>query len=316
MDISESTTNSQESSIVSPLSDQKQIDRNNDELLFACDKINTKPMENQNKQKIETNDDGQALRIKPSVTHSSLTLVDEHPLMCGTDESTTPIDTPKDFVDPIESFKNAQEQSMSLTMASVSPEASIVSEKNDNIESNVRKDDSDESEPDLSQYEACVESSYQSVMLTNCASAKKRTPPKVSQLRKVPLTPELLQQCEDVSSLETFSNHSQDDGFDDNEVAGTSTAKNKTKTEHEYSDFGDNDDSAERPGDLSTVSITLADGSSRNIDMKVIEPYKRVLSHGGYMKAGGHNAIVIFSACFLPDKSRADYHYVMENLFL
>uniref|UniRef100_H3AK34 Protein prune homolog 2 n=1 Tax=Latimeria chalumnae TaxID=7897 RepID=H3AK34_LATCH len=51
------------------------------------------------------------------------------------------------------------------------------------------------------------------------------------------------------------------------------------------------------------------------IDMKVIEPYKKVISHGGYY-GDGVNAIIVFAACFLPDSSRADYHYVMENLFL
>ena len=30
----------------------------------------------------------------------------------------------------------------------------------------------------------------------------------------------------------------------------------------------------------------------------------------------GFNAIVVFNACFLPDRSRHDYHYVMDNLFL
>lgn len=63
-------------------------------------------------------------------------------------------------------------------------------------------------------------------------------------------------------------------------------------------------------------SMVLPDGGSRVIDMRVIEPYKRVFSHGGYLRAGGHTAIVIFSACFLPNKSRVDYDYVMDNLFL
>lgn len=62
--------------------------------------------------------------------------------------------------------------------------------------------------------------------------------------------------------------------------------------------------------------ILLSDGTTREIDMKVIEPYKRVLSHGGYLKDGCQNAIVIFSSCFLPDRSRPDYNYVMESLFL
>ncbi|KAF6327911.1 prune-like protein 2 with BCH domain [Rhinolophus ferrumequinum] len=53
----------------------------------------------------------------------------------------------------------------------------------------------------------------------------------------------------------------------------------------------------------------------QRIDMKVIEPYRRVIAHGGYY-GDGLNAIIVFAACFLPDSSRADYHYVMENLFL
>ncbi|KAG7481137.1 hypothetical protein MATL_G00063620 [Megalops atlanticus] len=50
------------------------------------------------------------------------------------------------------------------------------------------------------------------------------------------------------------------------------------------------------------------------IDMRSIEPYQKVISHGGYY--GDLNAIIVFAACFLPDSSRDDYHYVMENLFL
>ncbi|KAM6303116.1 protein prune homolog 2 isoform 2-T2 [Podargus strigoides] len=53
----------------------------------------------------------------------------------------------------------------------------------------------------------------------------------------------------------------------------------------------------------------------QRIDMKVIEPYKKVISHGGYYD-DGLNAIIVFAACFLPDSGRTDYNYVMENLFL
>lgn len=38
--------------------------------------------------------------------------------------------------------------------------------------------------------------------------------------------------------------------------------------------------------------MVLPGGEQRTIDMRVIEPYKRVLSHGGYLRAGGHTAIV------------------------
>ncbi|XP_007576762.1 protein prune homolog 2 isoform X2 [Poecilia latipinna] len=51
------------------------------------------------------------------------------------------------------------------------------------------------------------------------------------------------------------------------------------------------------------------------INMKVIEPYMKVISHGGYY-GSGVNAIIVFAACFLPDSDREDYHDIMENLFL
>ncbi|XP_062621817.1 protein prune homolog 2-like [Saccostrea cucullata] len=56
-------------------------------------------------------------------------------------------------------------------------------------------------------------------------------------------------------------------------------------------------------------------GKQMKIDLKVIEPYKKVLSHGGYY-GEGLNAIIIFSGCYLPDHSRKDYQYVMDNLFM
>ncbi|XP_042580942.1 protein prune homolog 2 [Cyprinus carpio] len=51
------------------------------------------------------------------------------------------------------------------------------------------------------------------------------------------------------------------------------------------------------------------------INMKSIEPYQKVISHGGYY-GNGANAIIVFAACFLPDSDREDYHEIMENLFL
>lgn len=82
------------------------------------------------------------------------------------------------------------------------------------------------------------------------------------------------------------------------------------------------------------------------IDMQIIKPYLRVITHGGQcqpvedsltsvqqisqkhlelsslnsLSSGyygeGLNAIIVFSACYLPDSGCSDYHYVMENLFL
>ncbi|XP_059192944.1 protein prune homolog 2-like isoform X2 [Centropristis striata] len=60
-------------------------------------------------------------------------------------------------------------------------------------------------------------------------------------------------------------------------------------------------------------SVVIGEQEHR-IDMKSIEPYKRVISHGGYYAE--HNAIIVFAACFLPDSDCDNYNYVMENLFL
>lgn len=51
------------------------------------------------------------------------------------------------------------------------------------------------------------------------------------------------------------------------------------------------------------------------INMRIIDPYMKVISHGGYY-GNGVNAIIVFAACFLPDSDRPEYHEIMENLFL
>ncbi|KAJ3596649.1 hypothetical protein NHX12_003053 [Muraenolepis orangiensis] len=50
------------------------------------------------------------------------------------------------------------------------------------------------------------------------------------------------------------------------------------------------------------------------VDMKAIEPYKKVLSHGGYY-GDGLNAIIVFAVCFMPESNRPNYRYIMDNLF-
>ncbi|XP_077456463.1 uncharacterized protein LOC144074130 isoform X5 [Stigmatopora argus] len=60
--------------------------------------------------------------------------------------------------------------------------------------------------------------------------------------------------------------------------------------------------------------IAVIGEQEHRIDMKCIEAYKRVISHGGYYAE--QNAIIVFAACFLPDSDCDSYNYVMENLFL
>jgi prune family protein 2 len=56
--------------------------------------------------------------------------------------------------------------------------------------------------------------------------------------------------------------------------------------------------------------------SDIQIDLKAIQPYRRVLSHGGYFDVEKKVAIILFSGCFLPDRSRREYGYLMDHLFL
>lgn len=56
--------------------------------------------------------------------------------------------------------------------------------------------------------------------------------------------------------------------------------------------------------------------SEIQIDLKAIQPYRRVISHGGYFDAEKKVAIILFSGCFLPDRSRKEYSYLMDHLFL
>ncbi|XP_058460611.1 probable serine/threonine-protein kinase dyrk2 [Malaya genurostris] len=194
------------------------------------------------------------------------------------------------------------------------------------------------SEQDLSQFQASVTPAFQSVALVQSQSAQQlqhtSISPKLHQRRKIPLSTDLL--VDDISSFEeTVSNHSVDE-LQQNLVSLSPSSSIlddngfNVDIDEDFSDvLGSPRNCASDPGvSLPQYSareeardirnwqkITLPDGKTREIDMKVIEPYKRVLSHGGYLHSGGHNAIVVFSACHLPDRSRADYHYVMNNLF-
>ncbi|XP_062306772.1 caytaxin isoform X2 [Osmerus eperlanus] len=79
---------------------------------------------------------------------------------------------------------------------------------------------------------------------------------------------------------------------------------------------GDVEDGGDGAGANGRLWRTVIIGEQEHrIDMQVIRPYLRVITHGGYY-GEGLNAIIVFSACYLPDSSCSDYHYIMENLFL
>lgn len=260
---------------------------------------------------------------------TDLTLVDTHPLMPdrqtddGGDDEISP-DSPaiiRDAFAKITGQSNIPHIEPEVEMTSSTSQADVSDAKRSSIMS------SGESEPDISQYQASVEPTYQAVSMTNHnPGSSGLTVPKHNNLRKISLTSELRTEIDDNSSIETMSNNSSDGDDSDinddfNSIAGRNNdrhLRNKSANEqaqasasiagpHACNDSGK---------DSMPTAVTLSDGQTRDIDMKVIEPYKRCLSHGGYIQSPGNNAIVIFSACYLPDRSRADYNYVMENLFL
>lgn len=196
------------------------------------------------------------------------------------------------------------------------------------------------SEVNISQYQATVDANNQTVSLIpkNCQSDLGVGGLAGAQNKHL----KNARKGEDISSLDSISNHSFDGDEEHHNLASLSPSSSIIDG---LDDDDDDDDllpddgiltptplnsgdcdmsnqlpqysaAEERRDSRNWQKITLPDGRTRDIDMRVIEPYKRVLSHGGYLKAGGHNAIVIFCACHLPDRSRTDYSYVMDNLFL
>ncbi|XP_064471086.1 uncharacterized protein LOC135385596 isoform X2 [Ornithodoros turicata] len=145
--------------------------------------------------------------------------------------------------------------------------------------------------------------------------------------RKIKVNPDILHSSigfdDDQKSLSSISNRS-DCGVS-SPVDGLSTPDIDTPDEMDDSVLERDDSTLSEPiPELSAMEefqeerswrTCTVGGLERKVDMKVIEPYKKVLSHGGYFGEDRH-AIIVFSACYLPDRSRKDYDYVMDNLFL
>ncbi|KAK5911715.1 hypothetical protein CgunFtcFv8_005866 [Champsocephalus gunnari] len=55
-------------------------------------------------------------------------------------------------------------------------------------------------------------------------------------------------------------------------------------------------------------------GPESRVNMSVLQPYLRVLSHGGYY-GDGMNDIIVFASCYLPENSLVNYQQVMDHLF-
>uniref|UniRef100_A0A4W3H1D7 ATCAY kinesin light chain interacting caytaxin n=1 Tax=Callorhinchus milii TaxID=7868 RepID=A0A4W3H1D7_CALMI len=119
-----------------------------------------------------------------------------------------------------------------------------------------------------------------------------------------------LETPEETDSLEYLGNANELEWEDDTPVA---SARNSPSAKGGSMEDGAGDDSAATNGRL-WRTIIIGEQEHR-IDMKIIRPYMKVITHGGYY-GEGLNAIIVFAACHLPDSGCADYTYIMENLFL
>ncbi|MBZ3873962.1 Caytaxin [Sciurus carolinensis] len=115
---------------------------------------------------------------------------------------------------------------------------------------------------------------------------------------------------DETDSLEFLGNGNELEWEDDTPVA---TAKNMPGDSADLFGDGAAEDGSAANGRL-WRTVIIGEQEHR-IDLHMIRPYMKVVTHGGYY-GEGLNAIVVFAACFLPDSSSPDYHYVMENLFL
>lgn len=339
MDISEATTiASQESPCFSPDTELVILENSNKVATSSMATSTISPTNNQildnrdqNIQDIDDDDDDieetDLIENKNQTPfRKTLTLVSKHPLMSPsavTPESQSPRKTTFHYPDIVPLSDQVNER------------LDIVNDFDNEKQKNLVSRDQNspdyltdtESEPDLSQYQATVAPSFQTVALISTGGYKQSDELPRSTRRLIPVSADLL--SDDISSIDTISNQSLDDDIEQNLASlspcssimeditlnekikqGSSPPKTPVEPIPEYTA------AEERRDSRNWQKITLPDGKTREIDMKVIDPYKRVLSHGGYLKAGGHNAIVLFSACHLPDRSRTDYHYVMDNLFL
>uniref|UniRef100_A0A8C6VHH0 ATCAY kinesin light chain interacting caytaxin n=1 Tax=Naja naja TaxID=35670 RepID=A0A8C6VHH0_NAJNA len=115
---------------------------------------------------------------------------------------------------------------------------------------------------------------------------------------------------DETDSLEFLGNGNELEWEDDTPVA---TAKNMPGDSADLFGDGGGEDGGAPNGRL-WRTVIIGEQEHR-IDLQMIKPYMKVVTHGGYY-GEGLNAIIVFAACYLPDSNLPDYHYIMENLFL
>lgn len=197
-----------------------------------------------------------------------MTLVDMHPLMVKSDEEFSPDATTTLNADTCHMESKFMYSASESTM-NVSPKHHFNSLclLNKNVNNDKSHLSSGESELDISQYQASVEPTLQSVSLTNFNTGKMSNVPKNNSLRKIPLTAELMVTKEDDSSMETISNNSFDDDIEDEDGLNFKETKSNrhvaSKQEtvfNRLSICNENELNLQQPP---AISVTLSNGQTR-----------------------------------------------------
>ncbi|XP_028814582.1 BCL2/adenovirus E1B 19 kDa protein-interacting protein 2 isoform X2 [Denticeps clupeoides] len=113
----------------------------------------------------------------------------------------------------------------------------------------------------------------------------------------------------DLDDIETPSDNSNEFEWEDDlpKPGNTDLRQKGVESVHEYS-------AAEEREEGRRWRVFRIGEQEHRVDMKALEPYKRVISHGGYY-GDGLNAIIVFAVCFMPESSQPNYRYIMDNLF-
>nr|XP_051685373.1 caytaxin isoform X2 [Oryctolagus cuniculus] len=113
---------------------------------------------------------------------------------------------------------------------------------------------------------------------------------------------------DEMDSLEFLGNGNELEWEDDTPVA---PGKNMPGDSADLFGDGVAEDSDAANGRL-WLTVIIGEQEHR-IDLHMIQLHMKVVTHGGN-HGEGLNAIIVFTSCFLPNSSCADYHCVMENL--
>ncbi|XP_064192396.1 BCL2/adenovirus E1B 19 kDa protein-interacting protein 2-like isoform X1 [Anguilla rostrata] len=113
----------------------------------------------------------------------------------------------------------------------------------------------------------------------------------------------------DLEDIDTPSENSNEFDWEDDlpKPKATELLQKGVETVQEYS-------SAEEREEGRRWRVFRIGEQEHRVDMKAIEPYKRVISHGGYY-GDGLNALIVFAVCFMPESNQPNYRYIMDNLF-